>query len=170
MKFDVGPLSIVVNRLRRLNGIVRKSHRPKNQEKSPFIKQAVHPERRYTSNKNITLEGEFAPALAEFDMSSVNGELEKNSAKEALRSAEISEEGGVNNAGSISHYVLLPLYAWGAAEWDMELVLSLFQEQHPTIGFSMAEASMADFVTVVGGKEVYSDQALESLTPIRLCR
>lgn len=142
---------------------IHKTSQTNKSGKSPSIMQAVHPERRYSFNKNNTYKGELSPALAEFGMSPINGELEKNNAKEALRSAEISEEGGVNNAGSISHYVLLPLYAWGAAEWDMELVLSLFQDQHPTIGFSMAEASMADFVTVVGGKEVYSDQALESL-------
>ncbi len=64
---------------------------------------------------------------------------------------------------SISHYVLLPLYAWGAAEWDLELIAPLIQEGHPTIGFSLTEAGMADHVTVVGGKDVYSDQALDSL-------
>ncbi len=63
----------------------------------------------------------------------------------------------------ISHYVLLPLYAWGAAEWDMETIRPLLQEGHPTIGFSLAEASMADRVTVVGGSDVFSEQALDTL-------
>lgn len=132
-------------------------------EKFPFITQAVRSERFNYSPKNITLEREFEPTVLEVTMPSGNGELGKNSANEAIRSVDILEKGEESHAGSISHYVLLPLYAWGAAEWDMELVLSLFQDQHPTIGFSMAEASMADFVTIVGGKEVYSDQALESL-------
>lgn len=64
----------------------------------------------------------------------------------------------------ISHYVLLPLYAWGAAEWDLELITPLLREGHPTVGFSLAEAGMADRVTVVGGKEVFSDQVLETLS------
>lgn len=67
------------------------------------------------------------------------------------------------DAQSISHYVLLPLYAWGAAEWDMELITPLIQENHPTVGFSLTEAGLADRVTVVGGKETFTEQALETL-------
>ncbi len=63
----------------------------------------------------------------------------------------------------ISHYVLLPLYAWGMADWDMDLILPLLQEAHPTIGFSLAEARMAQRVTVVGGKEAISEKAIETL-------
>ncbi len=63
----------------------------------------------------------------------------------------------------ISHYVLLPLYAWGVADWDMELILPLIEDSHPTIGFSLAEARMAQRVTIVGGNESISEKAIESL-------
>lgn len=76
---------------------------------------------------------------------------------------EIPETDQSEATQPISHYVLLPLYAWGAAEWDMELIAPIIQEKHATIGFSLTEAAMADRVTVVGGTEVYSDQALEVL-------
>jgi hypothetical protein len=64
---------------------------------------------------------------------------------------------------SIAHYVLLPLYAWGAADWDLELLQPLLQDAHPTVGFSLTEASMAARVTVVGGSGAISAEALEML-------
>jgi len=69
----------------------------------------------------------------------------------------------VEPARSISHYVLLPLYAWGAADWDLELIQPLLQETHPTVGFSLEEARLAARVTVVGGSGAVSAEALEML-------
>ncbi len=66
-------------------------------------------------------------------------------------------------ARTISHYVLLPLYAWGAADWDLELIQPLLQETHPTVGFSLEEARLAARVTVVGGSGAVSAEALEML-------
>ena len=63
----------------------------------------------------------------------------------------------------ISHYILLPLYAWGAADWDFELISPLLRNSHPTVGFSLNEASRAERVTVVGGPGVFSDEALALL-------
>jgi hypothetical protein len=67
------------------------------------------------------------------------------------------------NRHTINHYVLLPLYAWGAADWDLDLIHPLMQKSHPTIGFSLAEARMAERVTVVGGEGAISNDALEML-------
>lgn len=64
---------------------------------------------------------------------------------------------------AISHYVLLPLYAWGAAEWDVASIQPLLEDSHPTIGFSLEEARLAARVTVVGGAGAISDEALEML-------
>jgi hypothetical protein len=66
-------------------------------------------------------------------------------------------------AHPIGHYVLLPLYAWGAANWDLALVEPLLQESHPAIGFSLAEARLARRVTVVGAEGAVSDEALGML-------
>ncbi|MFM8320399.1 MAG: hypothetical protein ACKOC5_05735, partial [Chloroflexota bacterium] len=63
----------------------------------------------------------------------------------------------------ISHYVLLPLYAWGAANWDLAIIEPLLQNSHPTIGFSLAEARHAERVTVVGGEGAVSVDALAML-------
>lgn len=66
-------------------------------------------------------------------------------------------------APAISHYVLLPLYAWGAANWDLALIEPMLSASHPTIGFSLAEAQHAARVTVVGGEGAVSVDALEML-------
>jgi hypothetical protein len=63
----------------------------------------------------------------------------------------------------INHYILLPLYAWGAAEWDFELISPLLHDSHPTVGFSLEEASRAERVTVVGGPGVISEEAMTLL-------
>ncbi len=64
---------------------------------------------------------------------------------------------------TISHYVLLPVYAWGAADWDLEVIQPLLQESHPTVGFSLTEARLAARVTVVGGNGAISAEALDML-------
>jgi hypothetical protein len=63
----------------------------------------------------------------------------------------------------INHYVLLPLYAWGAANWELSMVEALLQETHPAIGFSLAEARLAKRVTVVGADGAISSEALAML-------
>ena len=63
----------------------------------------------------------------------------------------------------ISHYVLLPLYAWGVADWDLSAIQPMLQKSHPTIGFSLDEASLARRVTVVGGEGALSKEAFSML-------
>jgi len=63
----------------------------------------------------------------------------------------------------IAHYVLLPLYAWGAGEWDLELIQPILQETHPTVGFSLAEARLARRVSVIGGPGAISEDILSLL-------
>jgi hypothetical protein len=64
---------------------------------------------------------------------------------------------------SINHYVLLPLYGWGVAEWDLNLIQPILEQSHPTLGFSLVEARLAERVTVVGGESVFSEEALKML-------
>jgi len=63
----------------------------------------------------------------------------------------------------LSHYVLLPLYAWGAGEWDLELIQPLLDHNHPTVGFSLTEARLASRVTVIGGEGAISPGAIDML-------
>jgi hypothetical protein len=63
----------------------------------------------------------------------------------------------------LSHYVLLPLYAWGAGDWDLGAIQPLLKENHPTVGFSLTEARLAARVTVIGGEGAISSGAIEML-------
>lgn len=63
----------------------------------------------------------------------------------------------------IDHYLLMPLYAWGVADWDLEAIRPFIQSAHPTIGFSIHEASLASHVTVFGDLPSITNEAIEML-------
>lgn len=63
----------------------------------------------------------------------------------------------------IDHYLLMPLYAWGAADWDLEAIQPFILEHHPTVGFSIQEACLASRVTIVGGASRLPEDTLDLL-------
>ena len=102
--------------------------------------------------------------LANFrDREETWGFEETKSVEELRTKLERSIDEGGEDSGLIAHYLLLPLYSWGAAEWDLELIQPLIQEFHPTVGFSLSEACLASRVTVVGSEEVISEEVLQML-------
>lgn len=64
---------------------------------------------------------------------------------------------------SISHYLLLPSYEWGIAEWHLDVIRPFVVKHRPTIGFSLEEASHAERVTVIGGQGSFPEDELERL-------
>ena len=65
---------------------------------------------------------------------------------------------------AISHYLLLPTYEWGIAEWHLDAIRPFVKRHRPTIGFSLEEASQASRVTVVGGEQSFPAEVFERLT------
>lgn len=63
----------------------------------------------------------------------------------------------------IAHYLLLPLYDWGVADYHLEVTRPFVQKHHPTIGFSIQEASLAIKVTVIGGEQTFPEEMLSQL-------
>jgi hypothetical protein len=63
----------------------------------------------------------------------------------------------------IAHYLLLPSYEWGVADWHLNAVRPYVKKHRPTIGFSLAEAACAEHVTVVGGPHHFTDADLDAL-------
>jgi hypothetical protein len=63
----------------------------------------------------------------------------------------------------ISHYLLLPLYEWGVADFHLDVTRSFIKKNHPTVGFSIDEARLARKVTVLGGEDSFSDEVLIDL-------
>jgi hypothetical protein len=48
----------------------------------------------------------------------------------------------------LEHYLLLPVYAWGVADWDLDSVRPFILERKPTVGFSIDEAQQSSKVTI----------------------
>lgn len=72
---------------------------------------------------------------------------------------------GAETRGShpISHYLLLPAYAWGVSDWHLTAVRPYLKKFRPTLGFSLEEALLAERVTVVGNEHDYPEEALNAL-------
>ncbi len=64
---------------------------------------------------------------------------------------------------TIHHYLLLPNYGWGVAEWDLDSVRPFIQQEKPAIGFSPSEAKHAKIVTVFEPKKGYWDKHISDL-------
>jgi hypothetical protein len=63
----------------------------------------------------------------------------------------------------ISHYLLLPTYEWGIAEWHLEAIRPFVKKYRPTVGYSVEEAAKAARVTVIGGEQSFPAESLEKL-------
>lgn len=63
----------------------------------------------------------------------------------------------------IEHYLLLPIYEWGVAEFHLEVIRPYVQKYHPTIGFSLQEAGLAKKVTILGGEQTFPEEDLAAL-------
>jgi hypothetical protein len=67
------------------------------------------------------------------------------------------------NGHSIQHYLLLPTYEWGIADWHLDVIRPFVKKYRPTIGFSLKEASQAARVTVIGGAQSFPEAVLVEL-------
>jgi hypothetical protein len=68
-----------------------------------------------------------------------------------------------SNRHPIAHYLLLPLHETGAAEWHLEAARPFILKYHPTIGYSLSEAALAEKVTVVGSEQIYAADEVQAL-------
>ncbi len=78
----------------------------------------------------------------------------------------IYEEAGTgpkNGIRPIDHYLLLPYFEWGVPQWALDSMERIIADNHPTVGFSLAEASLAAHVTVIGGPKTFPEEALAPL-------
>jgi len=66
----------------------------------------------------------------------------------------------------IEHYLLLPVYEWGLADWHLDVTRPFIRKYKPTIGFSLKEAAMASKVTIIGGDKDFSPEEISKLREI----
>lgn len=64
---------------------------------------------------------------------------------------------------AIRHYLLLPSYEWGIADWHLDVIRPFVKKYQPTIGFSLEEANMAARVTVIGNAQTFPEECLDQL-------
>ena len=63
----------------------------------------------------------------------------------------------------IPHYLVLPAFEWGIADWHLNAARPFIRKYRPMIGFSMNYAFLAERVTVVGDEEQFPESALDQL-------
>jgi len=85
--------------------------------------------------------------------------VHKSAASDPFSNSSLIE----NQNHPIDHYLLLPIYAWGVADWDLEAIKPFLQKFHPTVGFSAYEARLANRVTIFGDTTHISEEALSDL-------
>ena len=70
----------------------------------------------------------------------------------------------VNNTKyPLSHYVLLPSFEWGVADFHLEVIKPFIKKYKPAVGFSLDEARLASRITVIGGENQFSEQIINQL-------
>ncbi len=85
------------------------------------------------------------------------------SKRKITSAAPAAAKADVQTSQKIAHYLLLPLYEWGVADWHLEVIKPFVLKHHPTIGFSLEEASLAKQVTVIGGEKNFPEEKLNEL-------
>ncbi len=63
----------------------------------------------------------------------------------------------------IEHYLLLPVFEWGIADWHLDVIRPFIRKFKPTIGFSIGEAAMAKKVTIIAGENDFSSEEINQL-------
>ncbi len=63
----------------------------------------------------------------------------------------------------IPHYLLIPTYEWGVADWHLDVIRPFIKRHRPTIGFSVQEAALAECVTVIGSDSVFTEEDMNQL-------
>jgi len=63
----------------------------------------------------------------------------------------------------IQHYLLIPTYDWGIADWHLDIIRPFVKKYRPVVGFSIQEASLAREVTVIGNTHSFTEEQLNHL-------
>jgi hypothetical protein len=82
---------------------------------------------------------------------------------QAVKVPSHASPSGPNGQKSIEHYLLLPVFEWGAARWHLSIIQEYVEAFLPTVGFSLDEAKLARRVTVIGNSQGVSAEAVSQL-------
>lgn len=97
----------------------------------------------------------------------VTGWFHPDGTRKPVVEAVLESRGGPVSKGTadfrMKHYLLLPTYDWGVADWHLEVTRAYLKRHQPTLGFSLQEAARAEQITVLGGEEHFPENALNKL-------
>ena len=99
------------------------------------------------------------PVVTMLKESVANGGADPSSSSKYMSSGPPN----INGLRPISHYLLLPSFEWGAADWQLDAIRPFINKYQPTIGFSPVEASHAKKVTVIGGATNVPESIIDGL-------
>ena len=87
-------------------------------------------------------------------------------AAQASKSSLPLSGSSINYQRPIQHYLLLPTYEWGVADWHLEVIRPFMKKYRPTVGFSVKEAALARRVTVIGNTQTFPETLLDQLRQV----
>jgi hypothetical protein len=116
-------------------------------DESPHIEQAWF----RPGGKNLPIVGVLRELLAGARSGGANG------------AAKFAPGNGNGVVRPIAHYLLLPSYEWGIADWHLEAARSYIKQHRPTVGFSLVEAAQSTYVSVLGDEDEFTDEVLDEL-------
>jgi hypothetical protein len=91
-------------------------------------------------------------------------EIPSNTNQQDDLATESSETGTeLSQKHPIKHYVLLPTYEWGIADWHLEVIQPFIKKHKATIGFSIEEAKLASKVTIIGNPQTFPEEKLQDI-------
>jgi hypothetical protein len=88
---------------------------------------------------------------------------ESHSQSAAKPGETINAKSARENNHPIQHYLLLPVFEFGIADWHLNIIRPFIKKYRPTVGFSLAEAALASRVTVIGNANAVPEEVLDSL-------
>jgi hypothetical protein len=83
--------------------------------------------------------------------------------RSTMKKNKKSSLGSSNRNFTLKHYLLLPTYEWGIADWHLEVIQPYVKKYRPTIGFRIEEAALAAKVTLIGGEQSFPAEVIAQL-------
>jgi hypothetical protein len=152
---------VVQNILERLNGIPESKTIPSYVQCCNFYLLASEPDAEEFEYAWFKAEDEYLPIV---DILAPEAEkIEEAPQMEEIQPKVTPSSSNSDSSHPIDHYLLLPQYEWGIADFHLNASRPFMQKYHPTLGFSIQEALLAKKVTVVGGESDFPEEILEKM-------
>ncbi len=134
---------------------------PAHNQKGSFTNDDIGLKDSYPGNHEVDLKTDvdFDPAM-DFD---TTDEAFSAAREQRVEDTPKTQDSGAEQAYAIQHYVLLPSFEWGISDFYLDAIRPFVKKNRATVGFSISEAAMAEYVTVIGDESEFSEEVLEKM-------